>query len=107
MQITIPPTIIIANGFWISEPIPVDNAAGSNPKDPIRAIITTGRILLWTPSEIAFRKPIPAFKFSFITPINTIPSMALTPNRMINPIPAEIPKIVPVAQREINPPMKA
>ncbi|MPN29203.1 hypothetical protein SDC9_176654 [bioreactor metagenome] len=33
--------------------------------------------------------------------------MVATPNRMMNPIPAEIPKMVPVVQSDINPPIKA
>ena len=54
-QINNPPTIIIAKGFWISDPIPVDKAAGNNPKDPIKAIINIDRIRLLTPNIIAWR----------------------------------------------------
>ncbi len=46
-------------------------------------------------------------RFSFITPIKTIPSIVATPKRIMNPIPAEIPKMVPVIQSEINPPINA
>ena len=42
-----------------------------------------------------------------MTPMSTIPSIVATPNRIMKPIPADIPKMVPVAQSEINPPIKA
>src|SRR5690554_2461176 len=45
--------------------------------------------------------------FSFMTAIKIILLIVLTPKRIINPIPAEIPKIVWVAHSEINPPIKA
>ena len=32
-----------ARGRWVSDPIPVERAAGSNPRPAIRAVITTGR----------------------------------------------------------------
>ncbi len=46
-------------------------------------------------------------KLSFMTAMRMIQLMVLTPNRMMNPIPAEIPKTVLVSQSEINPPIKA
>ncbi len=42
-----------------------------------------------------------------MTPIRTILSIALTPNKIIKPIPAEIPNTVPVTHKEIKPPIKA
>src|SRR5690554_7982914 len=45
--------------------------------------------------------------FSFMTAIKIILLIVLTPKRIINPIPAEIPKIVWVAHSEINLPIKA
>ncbi len=53
----------MAKGFCISDPIPFEVAAGSNPNDPIKAIITTGLILLYTPSEIASFKPKPSWQW--------------------------------------------
>src|SRR5690606_28351302 len=55
----------------------------------------------------ASTKGIPRRKLSRMTPSRTIPSIVATPKRMINPIPAEIPKTVPVTHKDINPPTNA
>jgi hypothetical protein len=42
-----------ANGRELSEPMPVDIAAGKRPMAAIRAVIITGLILEFTPRRIA------------------------------------------------------
>ncbi|MNI82066.1 hypothetical protein D3C73_1387400 [compost metagenome] len=42
-----------------------------------------------------------------MTPIRTIPSIVATPKRIIKPIPAEMPNVVPVIHSETNPPINA
>lgn len=44
-----PPIITIAKGFWDSEPIPVESAAGIKPILAIRAVMITGLVLVFTP----------------------------------------------------------
>ena len=102
-----PPTIITANGFCTSEPIPVERAAGSNPAEPINEIISTARRRMRTASSIA--KPILRLccKSDFISAVSKIELIDTIPNKMINPIPAEIPNGMPATQSEINPPIKA
>lgn len=48
-----PPIMATASGFWLSEPMPVDNAAGNSPSIAIRAVITTGRTRAATPCRMA------------------------------------------------------
>ena len=49
----IPPITTRASGLELSDPIPVDTAAGNNPIAAISAVIITGLILEFTPSLIA------------------------------------------------------
>jgi hypothetical protein len=44
-----PPMTTMANGRWISEPGPVANNSGINPKAVIDAVISTGRKRLLAP----------------------------------------------------------
>ena len=44
-----PPITTMARGFCVSEPIPVDTAAGNKPMAAINAVMTTGLILELTP----------------------------------------------------------
>ena len=53
VEVISPPITTVANGFWVSEPIPVDNAAGSNPSIAINAVIKTGRTLVKAPLRTA------------------------------------------------------
>ena len=48
-----PPITTIAKGFCVSEPMPVETAAGIKPIAAINAVITTGLILEFTPNRIA------------------------------------------------------
>ena len=45
-----PPITTVANGLEVSEPIPVDIAAGRRPIAAIIAVMITGRILDSTPN---------------------------------------------------------
>lgn len=58
-----PPIITIANGFWDSDPIPVDNAAGISPIDAIKAVMITGRVLDFTPFKMASSRFSPFLTF--------------------------------------------
>ena len=49
----IPPMTTLAKGLELSDPIPVETAAGSSPIAAIRAVIITGRILDKTPDLMA------------------------------------------------------
>lgn len=49
----IPPITTLANGLELSDPIPCDMAAGSNPIAAINAVIITGLILEFTPNFMA------------------------------------------------------
>lgn len=49
VAVTKPPITTMANGLEVSEPIPVDVAAGINPMAAIRAVMATGRIRDITP----------------------------------------------------------
>lgn len=107
IHISIPPTIIIASGFCTSEPMPVDSAAGNSPIDPISAIIIIGLMRLCTALDMASLSDVFFRRFSFITAMRMILLIVFTPKRMMKPIPADMPKTVPVIQSEMNPPMKA
>ena len=63
VAVTRPPIITMANGFWDSDPIPLEIAAGNNPIDAIKAVITTGRVLTLTPSKIPLATSIPDLIF--------------------------------------------
>ncbi len=47
-----PPITTLARGLELSEPIPVDKAAGIKPMVAIKAVIKTGRISEFTPRLI-------------------------------------------------------
>ena len=44
-----PPITTRARGLELSDPIPVDNAAGNSPMVAIKAVISTGRMREFTP----------------------------------------------------------
>jgi len=48
--------ITTANGFWLSDPIPVLMAAGKSPIEAINAVITKGRVRTFTPCKMAVDK---------------------------------------------------
>ena len=50
----------MANGFWESEPIPVESAAGRSPRQATSAVIMIGRNRTSEPSRVALRMPSPA-----------------------------------------------
>ena len=58
VELISPPMTTMASGFWVSLPIPLDTAAGINPIAAIKAVITTGRTLDWTPWTTAWRMEI-------------------------------------------------
>src|SRR5207249_9464075 len=58
-DVTIPPTTTRANGFWVSEPMPVATDAGSKPIAAASAAINTGRSCNSEPLATASRKEYP------------------------------------------------
>lgn len=50
-----PATMTISKGLCVSEPIPVESAAGSNPRQATRAVITIGRSRSSEASRVAVR----------------------------------------------------
>jgi len=60
VEVTKPPITTTANGFCVSEPMPVDKAAGNKPMAAISAVITTGRTRDITPCNTASSKCMPA-----------------------------------------------
>lgn len=63
VAVTSPPMMATASGFWLSDPIPDDNAAGNKPSIAISAVITTGRIRDITPSRIAMARSMRCLRF--------------------------------------------
>ena len=68
-----PPMTTLASGFCVSLPIPVDTAAGNKPIAAIKAVITTGRILDWTPWETAWANGIFEWRLCLKTEIRMTP----------------------------------
>ena len=62
-----PPTITMASGFCVSEPIPVEIAAGSKPNMAINAVITTGRTRLIAPALMDWLSGMCLSRFCLIT----------------------------------------
>ena len=54
-----PATMTMANGFCESEPIPVESAAGSSPRQATSAVIMIGRSRTSDPSSVALRISFP------------------------------------------------
>ena len=97
----------IANGFCVSEPMPVEIAAGKSPNIAIIAVITTGRTRDATPSRIAILRGCLCNRFCLKTEIKITPFWIQMPNNAMKPIPAEIEKFVLVAINAKMPPMMA
>ena len=62
-----PPMTTTANGFWVSDPMPVESAAGSNPNPAIKAVMTMGRTRDMAPSRMAVPVSLPSFRRSLKT----------------------------------------
>ena len=101
-----PPITTVARGFCTSAPAPCDNAIGRNPSEATVAVISTGRNLIFVPSIIlSVIFSIPSFFNWLNVAIKTIPLRTATPNKAINPIPAEILNGMPRANNANTPPM--
>src|SRR4051794_30389740 len=57
---TKPATITMAKGFCVSDPMPVESAAGSNPRHATNAVIMIGRNRSNDASYVASRIPMPS-----------------------------------------------
>lgn len=95
----------VARGLCTSAPEPSDNAIGINPSDATNAVISIGlsldevpvMILLWT-SDTPFSSS--RLKYAIIT----IPFSTATPNKAMNPTPADILNGKPLITRANIPP---
>src|SRR5690606_39573331 len=101
-----PPIITVAKGFCTSAPALVLNAIGKKPKLATDAVIKTGLSLVFAPSIIlgiiSFQ---PSFSNRLKVAINTIPFRTATPNKAINPTPADILNGMSRDKRANTPPM--
>src|SRR6185369_15319262 len=55
-----PATMTIANGFWVSDPMPDERAAGNKPRHATRAVIMIGLSRNREASRVAVRMSIPS-----------------------------------------------
>src|SRR5690606_37110995 len=101
-----PPITTVAKGFCTSAPALVLNAIGKKPKLATDAVINTGLSLVFAPSIIlgimSFQ---PSFSNLLKVAISTIPFKTATPNRAINPTPADILNGISRNNRANTPPM--
>ena len=101
-----PPMTTVASGFWTSAPALVEMAIGRNPNEATNAVITTGLSLISVPFiTMANRSVKPSFLNLLNSPMSTIPFKTATPNKAINPIPAEILKGISLNQSANIPPI--
>ncbi|MNS23503.1 hypothetical protein D3C72_553200 [compost metagenome] len=92
--------------------MPVHIAAGNNPIAAIKAVMITGRIRVSTPSRSASANVQVGWCLSStILCLNLViritPFCTQIPNKAINPIPAEILKLMPVINKAKIPPIMA
>ncbi len=83
-----PPITTRASGLELSEPIPVDNAAGNKPMVAIKAVINTGRINEFTPRLTAVYNgfsPRSLSRFCLKAVVSNTPSKIQIPNRAMKP----------------------
>jgi hypothetical protein len=107
VEVTRPPITTIARGREVSEPIPVEVAAGIKPMAAIMAVIITGLMRATTPERIAASSGRRSCRF-FLNFDNRITLFWMhIPNKAINPIPAEMLKFVPVRCKAVIPPIIA
>ncbi len=107
VDVTSPPITTIASGREVSEPIPVDVAAGKSPMAAMRAVITTGLIRAITPKRMASSRCIRSCRF-FLNRDSRITLFWIhIPNKAIKPIPADILKFVAVTWSAVMPPIIA
>src|SRR6266566_2607742 len=100
--VIIPPTTTRANGFWVSDPIPVETAAGSKPMAAANEAMMTGRSRSCDPMTTASCRVEPCFRSALMDAIRTTPLRTDTPNREMKPTAAEMLKLVPVTSSLSN-----
>ena len=101
-----PPITTVASGFCTSAPALVEMAIGRNPKEATKAVITTGLSLISVPFKTMANISVkPSFFNLLNSPINTMPFNTATPNKAINPIPAEILKGISLNKSANMPPI--
>ena len=99
-----PPTITSAKGFCVSDPTPVDSAAGSRPNAATSAVIMIGRRRSRAAVRVASVIEKPSNRSSFAYEMYTTAVCTETPNRARNPIIDDTESGVPVRARMSKPP---
>ena len=102
-----PPITTVAKGRWTSAPMPVPKAMGINPRLATKVVIKTGRNRIMAASSTAFSRDLPALRSCLTVLTKSISSRTATPERAINPIPAEMEKGISLNQRARIPPTQA
>ncbi|MNE11684.1 hypothetical protein D3C80_1044520 [compost metagenome] len=102
-----PPITTVASGRCTSAPAPLLSAIGRKPKEATAAVINTGRKRLRVPVITNCRGSVmmPSFLIRLNSESNTIPFNTATPNRAINPTPADMLKGMPLRASAKTPPM--
>ena len=85
-----PPMTTVANGFWTSAPLPWESAIGRNPSEATAAVNKTGRNREAVPRITTSIIGIPLFRRVLNSAMRTIPFNTATPNKAMNPTPAEM-----------------
>jgi hypothetical protein len=108
VELMSPPITTVASGFCTSAPALVANAIGRNPKEATAAVISTGRKRICVPFRTtSIKSETPSFRSLLNSAISTIPFNTATPNKAMNPTPAEILNGIPLISNAKTPPMAA
>ena len=100
-----PPITTVASGRCTSAPSPLLNAIGKNPIDATKAVIKTGRNLIFPPMRTtSFKLEWNSF-WRLNSAIKTIPLSTATPKSAMKPTPADILKFIPRSHNERIPPI--
>ena len=101
----------LASGLELSDPIPVDIAAGSKPMVAINAVINKGLARELMPRLMdtynGLSDPLAFSRLALKADTSNTPSRMQIPKRAIKPIPADILKFVPVINKAHIPPTTA
>ncbi len=104
-----PPMTTVARGRCTSAPLVVESAIGMKPRAATVAVMSTGRSLD-SPAFSMMRSsgsPIVDWRRLLTELIRTIPFRTETPNKAMNPMPAEILKGMSLSHSAAMPPMAA
>ena len=100
-----PPTITQAKGRCVSEPMPVERAAGNSPRPAINAVIRIGRKRSTAPSTIALFTGSPSLIKEVTCSSMTTPFCTEMPTTAIKPTAADTDKCSPASPSAAMPPI--